>query len=176
MAKNVGKAFENDFAKSVPDYCWLHRLKDTAQAYNQSEKTKYTRNNPYDYLVFNTKTRTLWCFELKSTKQKYMTFENVSQDSPEPKLIHKHQIEGLTKASIYDGINAGFILNFRDEKNNVERTYFQRIEDFNRMCKSINKKSFNEMDLILHHAITIAGEKKRVKYTWNLDKFFSEYH
>ena len=38
MSKNSGKVFEDDFRKSVPDYCFLHRLKDTAQSYNKSKK------------------------------------------------------------------------------------------------------------------------------------------
>ena len=88
------------------------------------------------------------------------------------KMVKYHQIESLTDMSKFDGIVAGFYFNFRDEKNNVERTYFQSITDFNRMMKEINKVSFNEMDLILYNSVKISGERKRIHYKWNIDEFF----
>ena len=38
--KNAGKQFEDNFKKSIPKYCMIHRLKDTAQSYNNSKETK----------------------------------------------------------------------------------------------------------------------------------------
>ena len=77
MAKyiNEGKIFEEDFASSInKETIFLHRLKDTAQSYNQSKDTKYTWNNPCDYFLFNGEI--FFCFELKSTKsKKYLSIE-----------------------------------------------------------------------------------------------------
>ena len=100
-----------------------------------------------------------------------MTFQTDKNDKSS-KMVKFHQIESLTDIQKYDGIIAGFFFNFRDEKNNMERTYFQSIIDFNRMKKEINKCSFNEMDLILYNSIKINGEKKRVHYRWDMDEFF----
>ena len=69
------------------------------------------------------------------------------------------------------GAIAGFFLNFRDEKNNTERTYFLNIIDFNKMMKNIEKKSFNEIDILLNNGIKISGRKKRVRFSWNIDEF-----
>jgi hypothetical protein len=102
-----------------------------------------------------------------------MSFEDVDSDEKQNKMIHKHQILALHKFSQFDNVTAGFIFNFRDEKNNMERTYFQNINDFVVMCKEVNKSSFNEMDLLLNNAIKINGNKKRVNYTWNIDEFLN---
>ena len=40
------------------------------------------------------------------------------------------------------------------------------------MIKKINKKSFNELDLLVDgNAIRIDGKKKRVYYSWDIDSF-----
>ena len=114
----------------------------------------------------------LFAIECKSTKYKSMSFQ-IDKNDKSTKMIKYHQIDSLTDMSKYNGVRAGFILNFRDEVHNMERTYFQDIKDFNNMCKKINKQSFNEMDLILNGAIKIEGIKKRVHYTWNIDEFLS---
>lgn len=171
MAKNTGKVFERQFEKSVPDYCLTHRLKDTAQSYNKSSNTRFTWQQPCDYFLFDTIKRLFYCLELKSTKSKSMTFEDIDLEKQQSKMIHKHQILALDDFSKYDNVIAGFMFNFRDEKNNVERTYFQNIKMFMKMYNDINKKSFNEMDLILNGAIKIKGDKKRVHYIWNIDEF-----
>lgn len=171
MSKNSGKIFEDDFRKSVPDYCFLHRLKDAAQSYNKSENTKFAWENPCDFFIFDSNTHILYALELKSTKYKSMTIQADKTDKS--KMIKLHQIESLTNMSKYDGVMAGFVFNFRDEKNNMERTYFQNIIDFNNMYEKINKQSLNEMDLLLNGAVKINGTKKRVHYTWDLNEFLS---
>ena len=67
------------------------------------------------------------------------------------------------------------VLNFRDEENDLQRTYFMNIKNFINMCGKIGKKSFNEIDLIMNGAIKIIGEKKRKRYRWNIDKFLIDY-
>ena len=172
MSKNSGKVFEDDFRKSVPDYCFLHRLKDTAQSYNNSSNTRFAWDNPCDFFIFDSKTHIFYAFELKSTKYKSISMQ-IDENDKTSKMIKYHQIKSLTDMSKYNGIVAGFIFNFRDEGNNMERTYFQNIIQFNNMCEQINKQSFNEMDLLLNGAIRINGVKKRVHYTWDLNEFLS---
>ena len=171
--KNTGKIFEECFKKSVPEYCLLIRIPDPPQAFIQSNDTKYSRKNICDYYCYQSKSRVFYTLELKSTKNKYFTFEDILRDNTQSKkMIHKHQIIGLIDYSKYDNVVSGFVLNFRDEINNSERTYFQNIKDFESMCNKINKFSFNEIDLLLNGGIQILGEKKRVYYRWNLDDFF----
>lgn len=158
MAKNSGKVFEACYKDSVPDYCFLYRLNDPPQSFQKT--ARFSIPNMCDYFLFDTKHRILIPTELKTTKYKSMSLS----------MIREHQIEGLTKASGYDYIFPCFLFNFRDEDNNVERCYAQHIIDFNKMINGINKKSFNEIDLLSHNAIKLDGKKKVKYYRWNIDR------
>lgn len=171
MAKNVGKVFEDAIKQSIPDYVLLIRLNDSPQAFKKSNLTRFTPKNPFDYICFNTQTRTLFCLELKTTSSKYMTFEDIHIDEEQNAMIHAHQTKGLLKCSSYPNVMAGFLLNFRLEDN--ELTYFIEINKFQKMCDSINKKSFNLIDLVLYGAVKIDGFKKRTRWYWNLDEFLN---
>ena len=169
MSKNVGKIFESEIKNSVPDYAKLLRLSDPPHSFTKRSDTKFSKKNPYDYECFDSLRRTLYCFELKSTAQKYIGFQIDSEDDREV-LIKWHQIDGLTKASQYQNVIAGFLLNYRlDDEQFV---YFFNIKDFNKMKESIDKKSFNIMDAVLYGAKKVDGCKKRTRWHWNLDDFF----
>lgn len=171
MAKNAGKQFEDDFSSSIPSYCYVHRLKDSAQSYNNSKNTRFAWDNECDFFIWDSDKRIFYAIECKSTKYKSMSVQLNKEDNSN-KMVKYHQIESLTKISKFNGAIAGLFLNFRDEENGTERTYFINITDFNKMMKSINKASFNEMDIILNNCIKISGEKKRVHFRWYLDDFF----
>ena len=168
--KNAGKVFEQAIKCSVPNYCLYYRLPDSPSSFGQdSSKVRFTLHTPFDAMMFDTKDRILYALELKSTKAKSMSFEDINIKGKQPsKMIHKHQILGLLDFAKYDYVEAGFLFNFRDEDNGTERTYYQAISDFIVMCEEIGKKSFNEKDLMAHDAIEVQGIKKRVNYSWNL--------
>ena len=174
MAKNPGKQFELAVKQSVPDYILLIRLNDSPQAFKQSNLTRFTPKNPFDYLCFNTHTKTLFCLELKTTSNKYMGFENIYNDEEQNAMIHAHQTKGLLKCSKYENVVAGFLFNFRLQ--DTELTYFMEVNLFQKMCDSINKKSFNLIDLSLYGAKKIEGFKKRTRWNWNLEEFFDSYN
>lgn len=172
--KNSGKRFEEDFCNSVDkNKLFVYRLKDSAQSYNNSKGTKFTWDNPCDFFIYNCKSQFLYAIECKSTKFKTMNFQFNKNDSGS-KMIKYHQIKSLSDFSVYKGMIPCFILNFRDEEHGTERTYCIDIKNFNKMIKEINKKSFNEMDLILYGAIKIEGKKKRTRYYWDIEKLFLE--
>ena len=171
MATNVGKQFEKDFSSSVPSYCYLHRLRDSAQSYNNSKNTKFAWDNECDFFIWDSKHCLFYAIECKTTKFKSMSVQLDKEDKSQ-KMIKYHQIESLTKISKFDGAKAGLFLNFRDEKNGTERTYFMDITDFNKMMKTINKVSCNEIDILMNNGIKIQGEKKRIHFKWYLDDFF----
>ena len=174
MAKNVGKVFEDSIKQSVPDHILIIRLNDSPQAFKQSNLTRFTPKNPFDYVCFDTKSRILFCLELKSTSNKYMSFEDINSNEEQNAMIHAHQTKGLLKCSDYSNVVSGFLFNFRLPEN--ELTYFIEVNKFQKMCESINKKSFNIMDLVLNGAIKIDGFKKRTRWYWNIDKFFESYN
>lgn len=89
-------------------------------------------------------------------------------------MIKYHQIKSLTKIAQYNGAIAGLLLNFRDEKNNMQRTYFIDIRNFNNLIRNTNKSSINEIDIIQYNAYKLIGEKKRVHYKWDIDNLLDE--
>ena len=172
---NEGKQFEKDFTDSIPNYCYLHRLRDSAQSFAKS--TKYSWENECDFFMFDGSSRLFYAIECKSTKSKGMSFQRNKDEAERYKsrMIKYHQIESLTKIAQYNGTIAGLLLNFRDEKNNMQRTYFIDIRNFNNLIRNTNKSSINEIDIIQYNAYKIQGEKKRVHYKWNIDSLLDEF-
>ena len=167
---NSGKVFESDIKASIPSYCFYYRLPDPPQSFHQSSSLRFSWKNPCDAFIFNTKASKLICIELKSTKSKSISYELIDISEKQPnRMIHKHQIQALTDFGKYNNIISGFIFNFRDEAAFIERTYFQRINDFNFMIQELSKHSFNEFDLLKHNSLIIPGRKKKVHYAWDLE-------
>lgn len=168
---NSGKRFEDDFSKSVPQYCFIHRLRDSAQSYNNSKHTSFSWDNECDFFIWDSNKHLFYAIECKSTKFKSMSFQ-VDENDKSSKMIKYHQLQSLNDMSKYNGIIAGLLLNFRGENDDNQRTYFINIKDFNKMVSQINKVSFNEIDLIMHgNAIKISGTKKRTRYSWDVNTF-----
>jgi penicillin-binding protein-related factor A (putative recombinase) len=166
---NKGKVFENQFKKSVPNDVFYRRLHDPAQSFNKT--ALYSWKNPYDCELFYDEH--LYCLELKSTKYKSMSFES-EKDSNSTAMIHYHQIEGLLDASNYDGVVAGFVLNFRNDDLNTQVTYFLSIDNFMKMISTISKKSFGISDILNYSPIRIQSEKARLYYTYDIKKFLAD--
>lgn len=172
MAKNVGKNFESTIKSNAPSYFKVTRIPDPPQSFTQRSDTRFSKKNPYDFECFDSKHRINYCLELKTSSQKYMSYHTCEQDEKDDKSanIKWHQIEGLTEASEYNNVIAGFLLNFRLD-NGEQLLYFLNIKDFNKFKKDANKKSMNIIDIVLNGGIKINGEKLRKNYRWNLDKF-----
>lgn len=154
IAQNVGKIFEQDFKASVPDTCWLYRLRDNASSFSGGNNTRFTSSNISDYIMLDDKTKTLFLLECKTAGKNSMPFS----------MIRQNQIDGLLEASKHNLV-AGLLLNFRNDHND---TFFVHIDRFVDMMNSIGKKSFNIKDLEEIEAIRIDSEKKRTRYRYNI--------
>ena len=167
MAKNVGKKFEQNFKESVPEDVMFFRIPDQPQSFQQT--AKFSLKPPFDSFMFYK--GTLLCLELKTTKSKSFSVE---LDKNDKGMIHYHQLENLREYSKYDGVVAGLILNFRineDTEKYTEFTYFISIENFDKMMKNIDKKSFNMIDLLNYSPIKIESIKKRVNFKYDIGSF-----
>lgn len=164
MSTNKGKVFESQFKASVPDYCLLIRLNDPPQALKKSSALRFVPSNPCDYLAFDSKRKMFLPIELKSTKSKSMPYS----------MIRDNQITSLKKFAEYDGCVPGFLFNYRDDEKHFERCYFMHIYDFNKMMRDTDKKSFNEIDVLLNGVIKVDGSKARTRWTWDIDGLFEE--
>jgi len=158
---NQGKIFETNWRKSIPDNVYYVRIKDSPSSFSQdSGSVRFTLNNPYDSFIFYN--GRLFPIELKSTQG---TSISIQRDKSEKgKMIKLHQIEGLFKASLYDGIKAGFLFDFRSS----EHTYWLDIVDFKRFIDSCEKKSINENDVINFGGVKINKRKKKIHYVYEV--------
>jgi len=165
---NTGKLFEQQFTKSVPEDVLVYRIPDQAQSFCKSS-LRFSIKNPFDYIIWNPNTKTLYALELKTVKGKSISFERAKDDSGE---IHYHQIEGLKLWDSYGGIISGFVIEFRE----LEKTIFISIKDFIHMLDVVNKKSFNINDLDKNEIkyYVIEQEKKRTRFTYCVDRFLND--
>ena len=164
---NTGKVFEQNFKKSVDESkIYFVRLKDSPASFGQdSSKVRFTANNPYDNFCFYE--RTLFPLELKSTKSTSFSFQRDKKEKG--KNIKLSQIEGLTEASQYNGVYAGFVFNF----DNGE-TVWMNIKDFNSFYNTTTKKSINYQDILQYDCVFIEKHLLKVNYRYEITKFLDE--
>lgn len=142
-----------------------YRLKDDAQSFGTNDKLRFSKKNPCDAFLF--KTPHFYALELKSVASNSISFERSKEEKG---VIHYHQITSLEKFSTYENCVAGFVLNFRTDNH----TYFINIKDFDTMISELDKKSFNESDLLKYNPILIEQTLKKVNYKYNVGKFLQE--
>ena len=165
---SVGKLFEVQIKKSVPDYALLYRLPDAAQSFGGGN-LRFSRKNPFDFLLWDANKHILYALELKTVAGKSISFERDKQEKGE---IHYHQIKGLESWAAYDGIVAGFVIEFRK----IGKTVFIDILEFNKLIEQIDKKSFNFDDLDKYKIkyLVIEQRKARTRYLYDIDKFLRD--
>ncbi len=116
MVKSEGKVFEEVLKKNAEQQkVFFYRVKDVPMT--MLKQGARVSQNYYDSFAF--RNGHLFALELKSTKQKSISFS--------PKIIKPHQIKYLKEASDYEGVIAGFLLQFRESSN---KTYFVEINEF----------------------------------------------
>lgn len=168
MKRNPGKVFEQRWKKSCPEYVLAYKLPDTPQAFGNSA-FRFTKKNPFDYILWDNKRCVLFALELKSVGGNSISFERNKDDSG---LIHLHQINGLSEWSKY-GVECGFLIEFRK----IEKTVYININDFTDLISSIDKKSINFADLDKCGAkfIEIPQSKMQVNYSYDVESFLSNF-
>lgn len=166
ISKNIGKVFEENFKKSVPNDIWYYRPPDSAQSFGSNSNLRFSAKSPCDCFMFDGEK--LYTLELKSVGTASISFERSKEDKG---VIHKHQIDKLIEFSKYKNIISGFLFDFRLS----EKTYFCTIEEFVNMINHLDKKSFNEKDLFEWcKPIEIEKKKLKVNYRYDIDKFLQE--
>lgn len=109
------------------------RIPDAAQSFFKSSNLRFSRKNPFDFLLWNPKTLTLYTLELKTVKGKSISFERTKEDHGE---IHYHQIIGLENFEKIGECVCGFVIEFRE----LETTIFLPIVEFIKLVQLITKK------------------------------------
>ena len=170
MAANVGKKFESAIQKAVPkETAIMYRLPDSAQSFGGSSRLRFSRKNPFDFILWDSIGRNLYALELKTVKGKSISFERSKEESGQ---IHYHQICGLNEWSQYSGTICGFIIEFRE----IETTIFLSITEFNKLSAEIPKKSFtlNNLEEGCFDFVIIEQEKKKTQYRYDVAGFLEK--
>lgn len=166
--KNIGKILEQNWQASCPDYLFVYRPPDAAQSFDMSSKLRFSQHSLCDYIMFDGNRNTLWTLELKSVAGMSISFERNKTDKG---VIHYYQIESLKKTSMHKNLCSGFILDFRGSDN----TYFLPISQWDKLTNSIDKKSFNEKDLLNYtNSILVYKKKLKVNYRYDIERFLNE--
>lgn len=173
--KSKGKIFEENFLESTQKQnIFIHRLKDTDLSFNGNAVSSFTPKNKCDFFLFgmveNNKGN-LFCIECKSTK--YTSMSIAFNEDEDNKMIKLHQIKSLLKLSEYDGVYSGFLLNFRDDDNNLDNTYYISIQNFLKFLKETSKKSINKTDCELR-GIKVESTLKRKYYNYNVERMIAD--
>lgn len=166
ISKNIGKIFEQNWKKSIPDGIFYYRPPDSAQSFGTNQNLRFSAKSPCDCFMFNGDF--LYTLELKSVGTRSISFEREKTDKG---VIHKHQIDNLIKFSSFNKVISGFIFDYR--LSNV--TYFCSIGDFIYMIDNLDKKSFNEGDLLEWcNPIVIKKKKLRTNYRYDIQNFMEQ--
>ena len=169
MARSVGKQFEDNFKNSVPNYALSYRPPDSAQGFDvgASDKLRFSRHSPCDLMIFDGTRNLFLTLELK-TFQGSCSFE---RNKNEKGIIHYYQIEKLKEFANYKRVISGLVLDFRS----TDHTYFLNINDWDNLISHIEKKSFNEQDLLEYASpILIEKEKLKVNYRYDVELLLSK--
>lgn len=168
IAKNVGKVFEENWKKSIPENVWYYRPPDSAQSFGSNSNLRFSAKSPCDCFMYNGEV--FYTLELKSVGTTSISFERTKEDKG---VIHKHQIDKLLEFSTYKNIVSGLLLDFRPSN----KTYFCMIEEFVNMTNNLDKKSFNEKDLNEWcNPIIIEKKKLKVNYRYDVEGFIQNTH
>jgi len=156
--KNPGKAFEEDFKKSVPEDCFVYRFKDGTANFNgaKNENVRFQAKNICDFMVMTKEDLVL--MELKSHASVSIPFG----------CIRNNQIEEMSKIE-HPKVKTYFILNFRD----LEKTFAIGANELKGYMETSQRKSI-PFTWCEEHGIEIIGIKKKVRYKYDLEKFFGE--
>lgn len=170
---NQGRVFEQNFERSVKESVnWFFRVRDVNPM--ALRNNFMIPRNPYDLLIFNG--NYLFTLELKSTQSK-----SISHRGSNPQ-IKEHQIEALKKASEFDNVISGIVVNFREEEN---KTFFIHIDDYltyDAVSKGElippyenkhNEKSI-PLKIVEEIGIEILNVKKRVHYQYFINDFINQ--
>ena len=163
--KNLGKALEQNFRKSVPinDSIFYYRLKDTASSYyGGNENLRFSQSNIADAFMFYVGNMFSYLFILE--------FKNHKGKSLPITCIRDNQLNDMLEASQKTGVRPVLIVFFSD----IEKCYALDIEDVDNFIKSNARKSI-PLEYFEKNAKEIEVIKLRSNYRYNVEKWLEQY-
>jgi hypothetical protein len=180
-----GKKFEENWRDSYKSSEHFYmRLRDSAK-WLKGEGSSFTSQNPCDSIQHTMPF--LWLLELKSTKAASVSFnpyiEGVSSPEKKPKnkttnvMIKANQVKELRQAVKYQGVIAGFVVNYRERKLKTKvfenETFFIHINDFWDFAVRTGKSSISQDDCKTI-GIKIEHVKLKTNYRYKINDFVKQ--
>ena len=164
--KNLGKTFEENFKKSVPDDVFCYRFRDSASSYyGGNQNLRFSASNIADYLIFDS--LALRLCELKHHKGKSLPLSCIVGNKTKEK-----QIEDLYMANQYNGVYAHLIVFFSD----VQRCFalnIDKLKEFITLSKLGERKSI-PISYFEENACEIEVRQLKTNYRFAIDKWLLE--
>lgn len=173
--KNAGKKFEQLWKQSAEKQgLFILRLNDSDMSFNPNKelRSRFTLKSPCDFIMFND--GYLYMLEMKSTHSKSISFQREPNDGG---MIKLHQISSLSNAGLHERVEAGFVINFRNETESEpysEDTYYWPIEAFNDYFVSNDRKSAKPIDIVQNGGIIVSQEQRRKLYDYDVKKMLED--
>ena len=128
--KNLGKKFEEDWRKSVPENVFFYRFRDSSGAWSGNNQLRFTPSNIADNLLFYN--NCLFLNELKEHKGKSIPLDKIIGNKTKEK-----QINDLYEANQFQNVFCNIIVFFSD----IERCFALDIENFLFFMQENDRKS-----------------------------------
>lgn len=156
---NLGKVFEENFKKSVPDDYFCYRFRDSAGTWGGNENLRFTPSNIADYMIHDY--NTLYLVETKNHKGKSIPLSCIVGNKTKEK-----QIEDLYIANTYVGVSSHLIVFFCD----VEKCYSLGINKLREFIILGERKSI-PISYFEKFGIEIEVKKLKTNYRYNIEKW-----
>ena len=168
---NKGKNFEHQFKLSAEkDGLFILRLSDSSLSWQHERTSKFCVENPCDFLLFYR--GHLFPFELKSTEYKSMS---IQMEAGKKAMIKMHQWNSLSNFGLFEDVEPGLILNFREKDSVEEKTYWVPIEDFIEFISTTDKVSINRLDIVqMPNSIIMEQTLKRTNYLYGVKQLLDK--
>ena len=163
MKRNLGKEFEQNFRKSVPDSSrfYYYRIKDnTSSFYGGNDNLRFSQSNIADAFMLYTNLELnytcLFIFEFKHHKGKSLPLN----------CIRENQLSEMHKASKYLGVIPMLVVFFSD----VERCFALNIEQVCKFKEVEDRKSI-PISFFETNGIEIKTTKLRTQFRYDILDF-----
>lgn len=164
--KNLGKVFEENFKKSVPDDVYFYRFRDSASSYyGGNQNLRFSASNIADCLIYDS--INLCLCELKHHKGKSIPLNCIVGNRTKEK-----QIEDLYNANTFSGVFSYLIVFFSD----VEKCYslsINKLKDFIILSELGERKSI-PISYFEENGVEIEVTKLKTNYRFNIAKWLIE--
>lgn len=169
--KNLGKIFEENWKKSVPEYIFYYRFRDSGSSfYGGNQGLRFSVSNIADCFLQDPFTG-LHLIEQKNHKGKSIPLSCIigtrRNDKPTTK---ERQIDDLYDASKYASVYAHLIVFFSD----VERCFALPISKLKLFINTEERKSI-PIEYFEQYGDEIEVTKLRTNYRFNIEKWLKEF-